>query len=95
MFTNPKSDRTHRSIRYKESRDWLTAEDMARILHTSSHNIREKLSEMGYGCKVSMKPTKEAFRKKLVKQHRTNGKVVYKWSKSKVFREVVAEFRKV
>lgn len=95
MFTNTKSDRTHRSIRYKESRDWLSAEDMARILHTSSHRIRETLSDKGYGCKVSMKPTKEAFRKNLVKKHRSNGKTIYKWSKHKVFREIVDEFQKV
>lgn len=79
-----RAERAERTKTSQAAHDWLTAEELGKHLNMSGDGVRELLMELGYGCRESKKPTKDAFHKKLARRYRHGGKTRYKWSRKEI-----------
>lgn len=68
--------------------EWLTAEDLAKVFHTSSERVKEALYHLGYACRDSKKPTETAFRIKMARKFHAHGRDLYKWNRKMVLPEL-------
>lgn len=88
-----RAERAERSKTRQIGADWMTAEEIGKHVNRSGDTVREKLCELGYGCKVSKKPTQDSFDKNLARMYRHKGKKKYKWSKKEILPIMVSSFK--
>lgn len=84
-----RAERAERTKTKQAAADWMTAEEIGKHFHMTGDAVRIMLSELGYGCKESLKPTKEALHTGMARRFRHHGRTIFKWNRKEVMPIVV------